>query len=128
MPLLNKTVQHLNEYLKEYRKVFGEGYKPLLQKDYGLSNDCSLIALTTIIAGSLNKEPQEVYDVVEKYGVERSIEEIKRAAALGCRGFMVYDEGCLWLLNEMRKKGEIKYLFSSICNIVIDYFLCSLPV
>ena len=54
-------------HLKEYRKVFGEGYKPLLQKDYGLSNDCSLTALTTIIAGSLNKEPQKVYDVVEKY-------------------------------------------------------------
>lgn len=39
--------------------------------------------------------------------VVRAVEEIKRAASLGCRGFMVYDEGCLWLLNEMRKKGEI---------------------
>ncbi len=39
--------------------------------------------------------------------VVRAVEEVKRAAALGCRGFMVYDEGCLWLLNEMRKNGEI---------------------
>lgn len=39
--------------------------------------------------------------------IVRAVEEVKRAAALGCRGFMVYDEGCLWLLNEMRKKGEI---------------------
>lgn len=39
--------------------------------------------------------------------VIRAVEEVKRAAALGCRGFMVYDEGCLWLLNEMRKAGEI---------------------
>ena len=39
--------------------------------------------------------------------VVRAVEEVKRAAALGCRGFMVYDEGCLWLLNEMRKQGEI---------------------
>ena len=39
--------------------------------------------------------------------VIRAVEEVKRAADLGCRGFMVYDEGCLWLLNEMRKAGEI---------------------
>lgn len=37
----------------------------------------------------------------------RAVEEVKRGARLGCRGFMVYDEGCLWLLNEMRKAGEI---------------------
>lgn len=35
------------------------------------------------------------------------IEDVKRAAHLGCRGFLVYDEGCLWALNEMRKAGEI---------------------
>lgn len=39
--------------------------------------------------------------------IVRAVEEVKRAARLGCRGFMVYDEGCLWLLNEMRKAGEI---------------------
>lgn len=53
-------------HLKEYKKVFGN-YKPLLQKDYGLANDCSLTSLTTIICGIVNKEPQEVYNVVEKY-------------------------------------------------------------
>jgi len=39
--------------------------------------------------------------------VVRAIEDVKRAAAIGCRGFLVYDEGCLWVLNEMRKAGEI---------------------
>ncbi len=39
--------------------------------------------------------------------VVRAIEDVKRAAALGCKSFLVYDEGCLWLLNEMRKAGEI---------------------
>lgn len=39
--------------------------------------------------------------------VVRAVEDVKRAAALGCRSFLVYDEGCLWLLNEMRKAGEI---------------------
>ncbi len=37
----------------------------------------------------------------------RAVEDVKRAAAFGCRSFLVYDEGCLWLLNEMRKAGEI---------------------
>ena len=39
--------------------------------------------------------------------IVRAIEDVKRAARLGCRGFLVYDEGCLWALNEMRKAGEI---------------------
>ncbi|MBD5156805.1 MAG: peptidase [Butyrivibrio sp.] len=37
----------------------------------------------------------------------RAIEDVKRAVRLGCRSFLVYDEGCLWALNEMRKAGEI---------------------
>ena len=36
-----------------------------------------------------------------------AIEDVKRAARLGCRSFLVYDEGCLWALNEFRKAGEI---------------------
>ena len=39
--------------------------------------------------------------------IVRAIEDVKRAAAIGCRGFLVYDEGCLWVLNEARKTGEI---------------------
>lgn len=39
--------------------------------------------------------------------IVRAIEDVKRAVRLGCRGFLVYDEGCLWILNEMRKAGEI---------------------
>ncbi len=39
--------------------------------------------------------------------VVRAIEDVKRAASFGCRSFLVYDEGCLWVLNEMKKAGEI---------------------
>lgn len=39
--------------------------------------------------------------------IVRAIEDVKRAASIGCRGFLVYDEGCLWILNELRKAGEI---------------------
>jgi hypothetical protein len=39
--------------------------------------------------------------------IVRAVEDVKRAIELGCHSFLVYDEGCLWLLNEMRKHGEI---------------------
>ena len=39
--------------------------------------------------------------------IVRSMEEVRRGVALGCNSFLVYDEGCLWILNEMRKQGEI---------------------
>lgn len=39
--------------------------------------------------------------------IVRALEDVKRAARLGCRGFLVYDEGCLWVLNQMRSAGEI---------------------
>lgn len=35
------------------------------------------------------------------------IADIKRAIEIGFRGFLIWDEGVLWLLNEMRKAGEI---------------------
>lgn len=39
--------------------------------------------------------------------IVRAVEEVKRAASFGCRSFMVYDEGALWLLGKMRAAGEI---------------------
>lgn len=39
--------------------------------------------------------------------IVRAIEDVKRAVKLGCQGFLVYDEGCLWILNEMKKSGEL---------------------
>lgn len=37
--------------------------------------------------------------------VVRAVEDIRRAARLGVRSFMVYDEGQLWLMNQMRRDG-----------------------
>ncbi len=37
--------------------------------------------------------------------VIRAVEDIRRAAKIGIRSFMVYDEGHLWLMNQMRKDG-----------------------
>ena len=52
--------------------------------------------------------------------IVRAIEDIKRAAKLGCRSFLVYDEGCLWVLNKARDVGEIpadcKFKISAHCG------------
>ncbi|MGY6555685.1 MAG: peptidase [Wenzhouxiangella sp.] len=39
--------------------------------------------------------------------IVRAMEDVRRAVDLGCCSFLVYDEGNLWVLNEMRKAGEI---------------------
>lgn len=39
--------------------------------------------------------------------IVRAIEDVKRASAIGCRSFLLYDEGLLWVLNEMRSQNEI---------------------
>lgn len=52
--------------------------------------------------------------------IVRAMEDVKRAVRLGCTSFLVYDEGCLWVLNEMRKHGEIpaecKFKISAHCG------------
>ena len=52
--------------------------------------------------------------------IVRAIEEVKRASKLGCKTFLVYDEGALWVLNEARKAGEIpgdcKFKISAHCG------------
>ncbi len=52
--------------------------------------------------------------------IVRAIEDVKRAVGFGCRAFLLYDEGCLWVLNEARKFGEIpadcKFKISAHCG------------
>ena len=38
-----------------------------------------------------------------------AIEDVKRACRLGVRGILLYDEGLLWVLNQMRKENEIPH-------------------
>lgn len=36
-----------------------------------------------------------------------AVEDVRRAAELGVRGIVVYDEGLLWVLGKMRSQGEL---------------------
>ena len=47
------------------------------------------------------------YRVRGMEGVVHAVEEVRRAVELGVRGFLVYDEGLLMLLNQLRKAGEL---------------------
>ena len=64
---------------------------------------------TTDTSASVNTEEgvRMGYRLRGQEQIVRAIEEVKRASKLGCKSFLVYDEGCLWILNEMRKAGEI---------------------
>lgn len=39
--------------------------------------------------------------------VVRAIEDVKRASGMGCKTFLIYDEGLLWLMDQMRQHGEL---------------------
>lgn len=64
---------------------------------------------TTDTSASVNTEEgvRMGYRLRGQEQVVRAIEDVKRAARLGCRGFLVYDEGALYVLGQMRDCGEI---------------------
>ena len=69
---------------------------------------CGPRATTDTSASVKTEEGQRMgYRLRGEEQIARGIEEIKRGVRLGVRGFMVYDEGLLWALNEARKKGVI---------------------
>ncbi|WP_254552284.1 U32 family peptidase [Kitasatospora sp. MMS16-BH015] len=39
--------------------------------------------------------------------IVRAVEDVKRGVDLGVRGFVVYDEGLLWVLNRLRLSGDL---------------------
>jgi hypothetical protein len=65
-------------------------------------------AITDTSASVQTEEGQRMgYRLRGQEQIVRAVEDIKRAVKLGCRSFLIYDEGCLWVLNEFRKAGEI---------------------
>lgn len=105
--------------LTKYKKI--NGYKPLLQKDYGMSNDCSLTAITTLLAKKANLEPEKAYTIVEKYA--------KQYGFRG-KGTLPFFIKCILdksikecKLSSNSKQGYIKvmgYDYDKICSIIDD--------
>jgi hypothetical protein len=60
--------------------------------------------------GATVLSPQGVRISYRLRGMEqvlRAVEDIKRGYDLGVRGFLIYDEGMLWLVGQMRKDGAL---------------------
>ena len=69
---------------------------------------CGPRATTDTSASVKTEEGQRMgYRLRGQEQVVRGIEEIRRGARLGVRGFLIYDEGLLYALNEARKAGFI---------------------
>lgn len=64
---------------------------------------------TTDTSASVNTEEGQRmgYRLRGQEQIVRAVEDVKRASNLGCHSFLVYDEGLLWLLNQMREKNHI---------------------
>ncbi len=93
--------RHTREELKEFCRLCNE---------YGAELVLSVGPRATYDTGASVLSPQGVRISYRLRGMEqvlRAIEDIKRGYELGCRGFLVYDEGMLWLANEMRKDGAL---------------------
>lgn len=94
MRLLDKEIAQMVEYAHDYKTDLILAVGP---------------RATTDTSASVHTEEgvRMGYRLRGQEQIVRAIEDVKRASRLGCRGFLVYDEGCLWLLNKMREAGEI---------------------
>ena len=81
-----------------------------LCQDYGCQLLMSPGPRATYDTGATVFSPQGIRIGYRLRGQEqliRAIEDIKRGVEIGVRGFLVYDEGMLWILNSMRNDGEL---------------------
>jgi hypothetical protein len=93
--------RHTREEIKEYCKLCNE---------YGAELLMSTGPRATYDTGATVLSPQGVRISYRLRGMEqvlRAVEDIKRGYDLGVRGFLIYDEGMLWLVGQMRKDGAL---------------------
>ena len=93
--------RHTREEIKEYCKLCNE---------YGAELLLSVGPRATYDTGATVLSSQGVRISYRLRGMEqvlRAVEDVKRGYDLGCRGFLIYDEGMLWLVGQMRKDGAL---------------------
>jgi hypothetical protein len=93
--------RHTRQEIKEYCRLCHE---------YGAELLMSTGPRATYDTGATVLSPQGVRISYRLRGMDqmlRAVEDIKRGYDLGIRGFLIYDEGMLWLVGQMRKDGAL---------------------
>ena len=93
--------RHTKKEIKEYCKLCA---------DFGCELLLSVGPRATYDTGATVLSSQGVRVGYRLRGMEqviRAIEDIKRGYDFGVRGFLIYDEGMLWVVNDMRKNGDL---------------------
>ncbi|MGE5542452.1 MAG: peptidase [Bacillota bacterium] len=93
--------RHTLKELKEYRAIC---------KDKGVELNMSVGPRATYDTSATRLSSQGVRIGYRLRGMEqvvRAVEDVKRIVETGIRGILVYDEGLLWVLAELRKKGDL---------------------
>jgi hypothetical protein len=108
---LGVTINRVDETYGIFRHTLGElkDYTALA-KERGIALNLAVGPRAPYDTGATVHTSQGVRIAYRLRGMEqvvRAIEDVKRAVSVGCRGILVYDEGLLWALAEMRKAGEL---------------------
>ncbi len=108
---LGVTINRVDETYGIFRHTLGElrDYTALA-KERGVALNLSVGPRAPYDTGATVHTSQGVRIAYRLRGMEqvvRAIEDVKRAVSVGCRGILVYDEGLLWVLAELRKEGEL---------------------
>jgi hypothetical protein len=105
------TINRVTETYGMFRHTRGEIKEYCrLCHDYGAELLMSTGPRATYDTGATVLSPQGVRISYRLRGMEqvlRAVEDVKRGYDLGVRGFLIYDEGMLWLVGQMRKDGAL---------------------
>ncbi len=121
---LGVTINRVDETYGIFRHTLSElrDYTALA-KERGVSLNLSVGPRAPYDTGATVHTPQGVRIAYRLRGMEqlvRAVEDVKRALSVGCRGILVYDEGLLWALVQMRKAAElpsdVKFKVSAHCG------------
>lgn len=105
------TINRVDETFGAFRHTRAELMDMIaLAKEYKVELNLSVGPRATYDTSATRLSTQGVRIGYRLRGMEqvvRAIEDVVRFAELGCRGVLVYDEGLLWVLNELRKNGDL---------------------
>ena len=108
---LGITINRIDETYGAFRHTRAELKEYITMcKDYGCELNLSVGPRATYDTSATRLSTQGVrigYRLRGQEQVVRAIEDVLRMADLGCRGVLIYDEGLLWVLYEMRKAGKL---------------------